>query len=405
MTSDNAAMDTSTLRLGSYGNHIFLPKSMIGDLSQYEACVQSLVHPETQGRDFVLCADATDSLNPGSGWNGEFSDLLENAPDPNAAFTMEPVIASAAARTKDIRFIWGPVDCVRRAPVNIAQSVLTLHHASNGRAELILAHGQQNHMRQYGISRKGTADKLWDTVQIVRRMLHQTSGFSYRGRVWRFDNGALALPHYGDTPPRLWIAGAGAETLELTGRFADGWVDCLPGMDDDDVTEFARKVNVIRDHACSVGRDPDSIRVLGLLCCIMSDDRDSLPELLDHPIVRWAALVGASSQTYGKWGLPFPYGDDYNYFRDVIPEWVSREEYVDVTSRIPPDAVKRALYFGTSDDVLARVEPWLACGVTDVVLYNPAALCGQQHLAGAAAAEARLLESLSGREVDRSQLA
>ncbi|MGE0384998.1 MAG: LLM class flavin-dependent oxidoreductase [Gammaproteobacteria bacterium] len=396
---------TETLRLGSYGNHIFLPKSMIGDLPQYDACVASLVHAETQGREFVLCADATDALNPASGWTGEFSDLLEGAPDPDAAFTMEPVIASAAARTSSVRFVWGPVDCVRRAPVNIAQAVLTLHHASRGRCDVILAHGQQNHMRQFGISRKGTADKLWDTVQIVRRMFHQSTPFSYRGRVWSFDNGMLALPHYGDTPPRLWIAGGGAETLELVGRFGDGWVDCVPGMDDDDPAEFARKIGVIRDHARRVGRDPDSIRVLALLCCIMSDDRDGLAELIDHPIVRWAALVGASAQTYAKWGLPFPYGGDYNYFRDVIPEWVSREEYLDVTSRIPREAVRRALYFGTADDVIARIEPWLACGVTDVVFYNPAALCGRRHMAGAMAAEGRLAQALAGRPVDRAGLA
>src|SRR5436305_12731204 len=89
----------STIRTGVYGNHIFLPPSLTQRASQYDVAVGSLIAAEQQGHHWALCADATDSLNPTAGWVEADSDLFRDAPDPNAAFTMEPVIASAAGAT------------------------------------------------------------------------------------------------------------------------------------------------------------------------------------------------------------------------------------------------------------------------------------------------------------------
>ena len=90
----------------------------------FQTSVASAVAAEHAGMDGVLCADATDWYVPGSVWNGELADTLEGAPDPHAVFTSEPIIAAAGAVTDRIEFLWGPVDCVRRAPVNIAHMVL-----------------------------------------------------------------------------------------------------------------------------------------------------------------------------------------------------------------------------------------------------------------------------------------
>jgi alkanesulfonate monooxygenase SsuD/methylene tetrahydromethanopterin reductase-like flavin-dependent oxidoreductase (luciferase family) len=89
-------------------------------------------------------------------------------------FTCEPIIAAAGALTNRVNFLWSPVDVVRRAPINIAQMVLTLDHATKGRFAYVLAHGQIDHMRQTGISRIGTKDKFHDRVQIIRKLTHQT---------------------------------------------------------------------------------------------------------------------------------------------------------------------------------------------------------------------------------------
>jgi alkanesulfonate monooxygenase SsuD/methylene tetrahydromethanopterin reductase-like flavin-dependent oxidoreductase (luciferase family) len=122
---------------------------MRGDLEPYDAVVQSLVNADRNGYDWVLCHDATDWPTPASVWNEQTSDLLAGAPDPNAVFAMDVAIASAGALTENVRFLWGPLDLVRRATVNIAQTVLTLDHATKARAAVILAQGQQNQLEPW----------------------------------------------------------------------------------------------------------------------------------------------------------------------------------------------------------------------------------------------------------------
>jgi phthiodiolone/phenolphthiodiolone dimycocerosates ketoreductase len=394
-------MRTDLIRTGVGSLRNFSPPALRPGLEPYEAVVQSLINADRNGHYWVLCHDATDWPTPASVWNEKVSELYRDAPDPNAVFTMDIAIASAAAQTENVRFLWGPLDLVRRAPVNIAQSLLTLDHATKGRAAVILAQGQQNHMRQYGIARAGTRDKLWDGVQIVTKLVRQTAPFSYRGRVWKFDNGALALPPYGERPPEVFVAGGMPESLELTGRFADGWVDCIPGFNGDDPEVFAKKVAAIRRHAEMVGRDPDDLTIFVLVCAVMVDDEALLESAYDNPVVRWNTMLGAPSQQYTKWGLPHPYGPDYNYMRDCIPEWISAEEFYDVSARTPREAVRHVQFAGTPQSVLRQLKPWLECGVTDVVLYNLAGMCSLAHQRSALAANAALLAEVKGRPVVR----
>lgn len=390
---------TRLVGTGLYGLHNFMPDSLTGGGDPYEISVSTAVAADQGGYDWVLLADATDSINPAQAWTPDISDLFADAPSPDANFTMEPVIASAGPLTSNVQFLWGPVDVVRRAPVNIAQMVNTLTYPTHGRMNIILAQGQQNHMRQYGISRRGTADKLWDGTQIIRTLIRQTEPFSYRGRVWQFDNGALGLPYLGDAPPRVFVAGGSEESLRLVGEHADGWVDCIPGMDDADPAVFAQKIGIIRESARGIGRDPAELRVLVIICSVMSEDPDALERLTRHPIVRWATMLNASAQTFNKLGFAHPCGHDWNYFRDCIPEWISKRQYLEMTGRVSDEAVRKLSFFGTADDAFRQLEPWIAAGLTDVVIYNPAALCGSEYLTGVIAANQRLIEQIRKVEV------
>jgi phthiodiolone/phenolphthiodiolone dimycocerosates ketoreductase len=395
-------MRTDVIRTGVGSMRYMAPPALRGGLAPYEACIKSLVDADRNGYHWVVCHDATDWPTPSSAWNAKLSDFCRDAPDPNGVFAMDVAIAGAAAQTQNVNFLWGPIDLVRRAPVNIAQSVLTLDHATRGRIAVVLSQGQQNHMRQYGMPRAGTRDKLWDGVQIVTKLIRQNTPFSYRGRVWRFDNGQLALPPYGERPPEVFVAGGMPESLELAGRYGDGWVDCPPGLDQNDPGVFAGKVKAIRDHAAAVGRDPDELTILTLICVTMVEDENLIDAAIDHPIVRWNTLCGTASQYFYQWGLSHPYGRDWTYFRDCIPEWVSEQEFHDVCRRTPREAVGKAQFLGTSDSVFKQLQPWLDCGITDVLVYNTAAMVSVAHQKSAVEANTKLLAKLKGRAVSRS---
>ena len=85
--------------------------------------------------------------------------------------------------------------------------------------------------------------------------------------------------------------------------------------------------------------------------------------------------------------------------RDCIPEWISADEFHDVSARTPRDAVRKVQVVGTPKDVLGQLEPWLECGVTDAVIYNLAGMCSRAHQQSALAANAALLAEIKGRPV------
>jgi phthiodiolone/phenolphthiodiolone dimycocerosates ketoreductase len=345
----------------------------------------------------VVCADATDWYVPGSVWNGHLADTLDGAPDPHAVFTTEPIIAVAGAMTERIEFLWGPVDCVRRAPINIAQMVLTLDHATRGRASVVLAQGQIDHMRQTGISRIGAKDKLWDGTQIVRQLIRDTEPFPFRGRVWRFDRGALATPYYGEKPPDVLVAGGMDETLELVARHADGWLTPIAGGGLD---HFAGQVDTLRRTAARYGRDPDQLRIYAYLSCFMSNDEELLDRALDHPLAKWNSYL-AGPQVFDALGLAHPEGGDFNYMKDIVPEWYSASAFHDVTSRVPREAARILNFYGTAPTVLHDLEPFLELGVTDVLFYNTAGMAASKYVHGCHAADVELQAALAGRAVRR----
>jgi phthiodiolone/phenolphthiodiolone dimycocerosates ketoreductase len=363
----------------------------------FQTSVASAVAAERAGMDGVLFADATDWYVPGSVWNGELADTLEGAPDPHGVFTSEPIIAAAGAVTDRIEFLWGPVDCVRRAPINIAQMVLTLDHATRGRTSVVLAQGQIDHMRQTGISRIGAKNKLWDGVQIVRKLIRDTEAFPFRGRVWKFDRGALATPYYGEKPPDVLVAGSMDETLELVARFADGWLTPIAGGGLD---HFASQVHIIRRTAEQYGRDPDRLRIYAYLSCFMMNDEDLLEEALDHPLAKWNSYL-AGPRALNPRGLAHPEGGDFNYMKDMVPEWYSKTEFYDVTSRVPREAAKVLNFYGTAKTVLAELEPYLELGITDVLFYNTPGMGGSKYMASCHEADVELQTALADRPVRR----
>lgn len=73
------------------------------------------------------------------------------------------------------------------------------------------------------------------------------------------------------------------------------------------------------------------------------------------------------------------------------PRRGSREEALDVTDRTPREAVDKMMMLGPPEAVVDRLEPFIGCGVTDIILFDLGLLCAAPDLSGRfrAALEAR----------------
>jgi F420-dependent oxidoreductase-like protein len=150
-----------------------------------------------------------------------------------------------------------------RHPGLVAKTVTTLDVVSGGRAELgIGAAWYEREHRGLGVPFPPTAERferLTEALQICLQMWSEDDG-PYQGKHYQLQE-TLCRPAPVSSPrPRILIGGGGErKTLRLVAEYADA---CnLFG----DAAVVAHKVEVLRRHCDTVGRDPNAIEITVLV--------------------------------------------------------------------------------------------------------------------------------------------
>jgi phthiodiolone/phenolphthiodiolone dimycocerosates ketoreductase len=360
-------------------------KPMMGDfLVSYppfdEFTVGQAVQKEQEGWEFVTWWDQANGFQPHSIHTPDVTPVAGMLPNLQTFFDPAVVITRAAERTTNLQFLYGSIDSVRRSPFVVAQTMLSLDHATKGRTITQVSAGEFKQMKPYGHSRVGSHDKLWDMVHIVKRLTSSSEPVSYEGRVYSLDRALLALEPYGDTPPPLWVAGSHQEHLQLVGEVADGWMTLPPSFNDSDPKVFADQVRTIRQHAERAGRDPDQISICAGFMCLVHEDEEVLERIRDNAYVRWYAFMFLpNSNLYYKFGLEHPMGRNWMYARKMVPYWLSRDEAMDLVDRTPREAIDHVFFVGTPKQIREQLEPYMEAGVTHVMFFNGALAAGVEN--------------------------
>ena len=183
-----------------------------------------------------------------------------------------------------------------RHPGLLAKTVTTLDVLSGGRAELGIgaAWYEREHLG-LGVPFPPTAERferLEEALQICLQMWSANDG-AYDGKHYQLA-ATLCSPMPVSSPrPRIMIGGGGErKTLRLVAQYADA---CnIVG----DVNEVAHKLDVLRRHCDTLGRDPNEIEVTAMY-------REIAPGATVDDIVRGAeafANVGVSTLVTGAVG-------------------------------------------------------------------------------------------------------
>jgi F420-dependent oxidoreductase-like protein len=183
-----------------------------------------------------------------------------------------------------------------RHPGLLAKSVTTLDVVSNGRAELgIGAAWYDREHRGLGVPFPPVSERferLEEALQICLQMWSDDNG-PYRGVHYQLEE-TLCSPMPVSTPrPRILIGGSGErKTLRLVAQYADA-CNIFGGPD-----EVAHKVDVLRRHCDTLGRDVNDIEVTAMY-------RDFPADATTDDILRGAeafAKVGVSTVVTGSVG-------------------------------------------------------------------------------------------------------
>jgi F420-dependent oxidoreductase-like protein len=168
-----------------------------------------------------------------------------------------------------------------RNPALMAKIAATIDHISNGRLYFGIGAGwKEVEYRAYGYPFPKPVVRirqLDETIQIARKMWTEDKP-TFKGRYYRIEE-ALCFPKPVQRPHiPIWVGGTGALTLKVTARHADAcnfaWT-LLPNA-------FKQKLEILRGHCKSLGRDYGAIRKSAAIMITMASTERELERKLEY---------------------------------------------------------------------------------------------------------------------------
>ena len=319
------------------------------------------------------------SFWPDSIWTPEFTDLATASPSPHRHLDGMAVAAAAAVLTEKVPLATSVVDTVRRHPASLAQSALTIDHLSGGRFILGLGSGEAENIVPYGFDFDRPVSRLEEALRVIK-MLWETDGpVDFEGRFFRLHDARLDTEPYEGRFPRIWIGASGPRSLDIAGRFADGWWPAGAWTPED----YAGKLARVRNAADRAGRDPMSITPCFIQVCVMGRDDATLAEILQAPLVK-SFLLQVSAEVLRGFGFEHPMGPNWGGFHDIDPAVLTRERIVDFLGRVEPEMILAMVPHGTPEQVARMIADFVDAGLRVPKILDYGAMAGLDHAAASA---------------------
>jgi phthiodiolone/phenolphthiodiolone dimycocerosates ketoreductase len=322
---------------------------------------------EAEGFDAVWWSDHFLHWFPPAVWTPELVPLAGVMRTPHAFLDPAPVIAAAAGSTERVGLGVCVTDAIRRHPAVIAQTWATLDHLTKGRALLGMGVGEAENIVPFGLPYDRTASRLIEALEIIRLLWSTVDPVDFDGDFWRLRGAILGVEPYGEGPPEIWMGAHRPRVLRAAGRLADGWMPVVVDADG-----YAGMLASLRAAAADAGRPPEAIRAGLFVWVVCDEDRDAAERMLGSLLLRLIALT-APPEEFARAGAEHPLGSGWGLL-DYVPTLLSREDALRAAAAVPHEVLRRYYFWGTPDDVVARLRPFRAAGLEHVYLVNVSAL-------------------------------
>ena len=329
---------------------------------------------EADGFDAVWWPDHLMGWHPDSVWTEDLTPLAATQPNPHQYFDPLLMMGIVGAQLERMKVGVVVTDLIRRQPAVLAQTMLTLDHATKGKAILGLGSGERLNITPYGMPFERPVGRLSEGIDVIRMLWDADGPIDFEGTFHRLENAVLGLSPYGDEPPEIWLAAHGPKMLALTGRKAEGWLPTKRTPE-----EYAAMLARIRDSAKEAGRDLDRFTPGMLGYVLVGPDEETVERLKNQPLVRMLCVL-LSSQVFRNLGLEPPLQTESGW-HGFIPTEVPREESMRIIDAIPPQVVDYYAFCGTPEQVADEVSVFHAAGLQHLVMWNITAF-GDPDLAG-----------------------
>ena len=335
------------------------------------------------------------SFWPDSIWTPEFTDLAVASPSPHRHLDGMAVAAAAAVLTENVPLVTSVVDTVRRHPASLAQSALTIDHLAKGRFILGLGSGEAENIEPYGFDFDRPVSRFEEALHVIRLLWDSDGPVSFDGQFYRLQHARLDTEPYDGRFPPIWIGASGPRSLDIAGRYADGWWPAGAWTPED----YAQKLARVRGSAERAGRDPMAITPCFIQVCVMGSDDTALAQILDAPLVK-SFLLQVSAELLASFGFDHPMGEGWRGFHDIDPAVLTRDRIIDFLDRVEPEMILAVVPHGTPKQVAQTVKEYVDAGLRVPKILDYGAMAGLDHAAASAdnvrAAEDELIALCGG---------
>ena len=351
-----------------------------------DAVLAAAQRREQQGFDAIWWADHLLHWFPLSIWTPDLVPQAATQPSPHIWFDPVPVVAAAAAATRDIRLGIGVTDVIRRHPASLAQTALTLDHLTGGRFVLGVGSGEALNLEPFGVANERPLSRLEDGLEVMRLLMASPDPVDYEGEHFRLQGASLGLRPVDGRPPPIWIAAHRPRGLALAGRRADGW---LPLATDPD--QYAEMLARVREGAAAAGRPQDAVTPGLYARVVVAETREEAEAAIDGSLLMRFIALTRPAEAFAARGAEHPLGEGAFGLTSFMPTAYGRAEALRLAEAVPPEVVRDAVIHGTPDEVARAVEAFVERGARHVQLTNMTPLAAPPL---AAASEALLADTV-----------
>jgi len=347
-------VDLSNLKIGAPGP--FLPP--------WENALKNARTIDALGYDSMAFPDHFAGFIPESIWTPDITDLAYLQQSPHTYYELATIMGACAAVTEKVKLISSVTEPIRRHPVLLAQTFLTLDHISGGRTILGLGAGEIENIDPYGLNYSGQVGKLREALQIIRHIWKSHEPFSFDGKFWKLRDAVLSLrPAIEDRPPPIWIAALGPKMLELAAEFGDGWIPTLLPPED-----FGEKLRIIKNHRKKLEKTNTFTAALWNWCILDTDENECI-RMMNTPLARAFALLLPASE-WKRFGFDHPFGDAFHSLTDYIPMRYDRATTLAAINQVPQEVLNSFYMTGGSESIIKQLEEYVRTGLDHIILWN-----------------------------------
>lgn len=323
---------------------------------------------EALGYSAIGLTDQTQSWIFRSLWSPDLIPSAAIYPDHEAFFDTIPLMAALAMGTERIR-MGATIDAYRRPPGLLAQTLNTLDHISKGRVSVSLGTGENKQFLPYGLERTEPRNaRLEEMVASLKALMRSPDPVTRESKYHPLEDALIGLqPYDPEHPMSILVSGGGPRVMKLVARVADGWTTYLPGAYADRLEALEEDLAVLREECEAIGRDPATIamnvRNIMMMLCENDEQIEACYEsLYTRSMVLNLTPMGKHWRLFGE---EHPLGDDWALSVTHRSTSFTRDEAIEVCSKVTDDAISHLVYIGTPEDVAERAAPWLrAAGIT-----------------------------------------